>query len=417
MRMLFKNIKVVDPESDFNGQQLDLMIDNGRILLNGERCANEVDASEWCVSPGRIDLKADTGQPGNEEAETLLSFSRAARMGGFVAVCCSPLRQPVADNVPAITSFINISAGLGIQLLPLATLTKGAGGKALSEMYDLKNAGAVMFTDDTQPLSNTNMLKIALQYSQTADVVLSVHPIDPDLRLQAHVNESANTLRQGLSGVSELIETIPLQKLLQLVAYTQAPLHIDGISTAAGVQQIRQAKKNGLPVTSSVHVANLLWTDVRLQGFDNVFKVWPPLRSESDRQALIKGLTDGTIDAICSDHRPHAPEALDCEFEQAPFGSIQIQTLYGSLKTFVPQLSDDVICRALYYGPLRCLRMKAQTIAHENNIPLVIYNPESTWTFDTKSNRSLSVNSGLWGSTLKGSTVYTVLGGQILKPE
>jgi dihydroorotase len=305
---------------------------------------------------------------------------------------------------------------VGVLLWPIAAISKGLQGKEISEFYDLKSAGAVLFSDDMHPLVNAQLLKVALQYSLTTDVLLSIHPIDADLKLHAHVNESLNTLKLGMQGVSPLVETIALQKLIHLLEYTGAPLHIDAISCAQSASLIRKAKKEGLPVTCSVNVANLIWNDNALSDFDNRFKLWPPLRNETDRRTLIEAVLEGTIDAVCSDHRPHTAETLDCEFEAAPYGANQIQTVYSALKTYVPDFDDAALCRALYYGPLKCLRLQPKPIEHSAHIPLVIYHPNEQWILNSASNSSLSANSPFWGEALKGVTKYLYLNGEIVEP-
>ena len=309
MKIIIREATIIDSESTFHNKKVDILIVDGFIkkigtlILNSEN-ATEVKLDNLHVSQGWFDSSVSLGEPGFEDRETIANGLLVAAKSGFTAIALQPNSYPVIDNQSQINFVRNKAKDHATELFPIGALTKGSEGKDLAEMYDMKNAGAVAFGDYNKNLDNPNLLKIALQYVQDFDGLVIAFSQDYNIKGNGVANEGIVSTSLGLKGIPNLAEELQIARNLFLLEYTGGKLHIPTISTAKSVQLIKEAKKKGLKITCSVAVHHLVLTDTKLENFDTRYKVSPPLRTASDRKALLTGILDNTIDMITSDHNP-----------------------------------------------------------------------------------------------------------------
>jgi dihydroorotase len=303
MTILIKKATIVQPENKHHLKTKDILIKNGKILKIGtsitEKDAKVITSKNLYVSPGWADMRANFRDPGHEYKEGLTNGLKAATKGGFTGVVTMPTTEPAVDNQSAVQYLKVNSSTNACEIFPAGSISKGLKGKVLSEFYDMGSSGAVAFTEDTQFLDNTNLLSKALEYSKTIDSLVYSFPHDPHLVEGGQMHEGKTSTMLGMKGIPAISEEIQLARDLKLLEHYGGKLHVIAISTANSVQLIKNAKKAGLNVTCSVHSHQLCFTDEDVNDFDSRFKVLPPFRTENDRKALIKGLKDETIDAIC----------------------------------------------------------------------------------------------------------------------
>lgn len=334
MKILLPQVLVIDPPSPHNGKTVDILLSDGAIEAIGldldQKNVNVIEAARGrMVSPGWIDGRARSGEPGHEERETYSSLAFAAAQGGFTQVAVMPSTTPPRDARPHIESLIQASQSLPVALLPIGSISKRIEGEHLAELTDMHLAGAVGFSDDVYGLDHAHLLQLALQYAQDMDVSIQSFAFDRSINPNGQAHEGAMALSQGLSPISILAESLRVQRDLAIHAYAGGRLHIAGLSTVEAVEMVRSAKANGQDVTADVAIANLIGTEADIQGFDSTYKVLPPLRSLGDKEALWGGLLDGTIDMVVSDHNPMDTEAKSCEWGQALFGAATIEHAFG----------------------------------------------------------------------------------------
>ena len=350
MKLLIKSARIADPQSPFHDKVADIFIEDGIIKKIGtalkEKADKEIKAENLHVSRGWFDSSVSLGEPGYEERETIANGLRVAGKSGFTAVAMNPNSLPIVDNNGAITSVRSKGESSPVSLYPIGALTISSEGKDLAELYDMKQGGAVAFGDYQHSVSNPNLLKLALQYSQNFDGLVLSFPQEDKIAGKGTVNEHEQSTLLGLKGIPNLAEELQVARDLFLLEYTGGKLHIPTISTEKSVKLIKEAKKKGLDVTCSVAIHNLLYSDELLKEFDTRAKVLPPLRTQKDIKALIKGLKDGTIDMVTSDHNPIDIEHKKVEFENAMYGSIGLESAFGALnKIFSAEESIDFLTR------------------------------------------------------------------------
>lgn len=410
MKVLIKACKVINPSSQFHSKTVDIFIEDGIIKKIGigltDASDKTVDIPGLHVSTGWMDARVNFCDPGNEVKEDIPSGLNAAALGGMTAVGL------VSDTVPPITNksqveyVIGKAKGSAVDILPYGTLTENLQGENLAEMYDLQNAGVIGFTDGHQAVSAGIMYR-ALLYARNFDGMVISFPWDQKAFGKGYVNEGKSSVLTGLKPIPSIAEYLIIQRDLSLLEYTEGKLHFTGVSTGEGVELIRQAKKKGLKVSADTYVQNLVYTEDEVLGFDSNYKVVPPLRNDNDRQALIEGLKDGTIDFVCSDHTPEDIESKEVEFDQAAFGMIGTQTLFSQLmKVNGIELEDKIglISNAprMIYG-CECPELKEGAAAN-----LTLFNPDENWIFTKENSASKGVNSPLLGQELKGK-VYGII--------
>lgn len=406
MNILIKQAKIVDPGSPFNGQVADILIKNGIITSIGKKISAKVqktiDVSELHVSPGWIDIFSDFADPGFEFRETLETGAASAMAGGFTDVCIIPNTKPAIDQKSVVEYIMQKSSRLAVNIHPLGAISKNTEGKELSEMYDMKENGAIAFTDGVKAVQSPDLLLKALLYIKTFDGVIIQVPDHKSITPNGLVNEGITSTRMGLPGKASIGEELMVARDIKLAAYTGSRLHITGITTAATAQQIKDAKKQGLKVTASVTPYHLFFTEEDLHNYDTNLKVNPPLRTVKDRKALQKAVADGTIDCIASHHSPHDTDEKIIEFEYAKYGMIGLQTLYGVLNTALPQVPQQRWIELLAINPRKILSLTVPVIAEGEKAKLTLFNPNEKWTVDKTTLLSQSKNSAFISKELKG---------------
>jgi len=365
----------------------------------------EIQLTNLHVSNGWFDTSVSLGEPGYEERENIKHGLEVAARSGFTKIALNPNTHPLIDNKSAVEFLIQKSSSSAVDLYPIANLTQGAQGKDMAELFDMKNSGAIAFGDYNKPVENANLLKIALLYAQNFDAIVMSFPEDAGIGTHGFVNESENTTRLGLNSIPNLSEELQIGRDLALLEYTGGKLHIPTISTAKAVQLIKEAKKKGLDVSCSVAAHHIFLTDNEIQSFDTNFKVKPPLRSEKDVKSLIKGLKDGTIDMIVSDHNPIDIENKNVEFENGYYGTIGMETLFGSARQ---KLELEEIISCLTDKPKKRFDLPISVIENYTLANLTLFDPDTEYIFENSNILSKSKNSAFIGKNLKGK-IYGVV--------
>jgi dihydroorotase len=409
MNVLIKSATIIDSKSDFHNTTQDILIEKGKISKIAKTIKNtnnykEINLDNLHVSQGWFDSSVCFGEPGFEDRETIENGLKTAAKSGFTSVAMQANTNPVADSNAAI-AFITMKAqNNAVKILPIGALTKNSESVHLAELYDMKSAGAVAFSDYKKPITNPNLLKIALQYASNFDGLVCSFPQENKISGQGVMNENITSTTLGLKGNPSLAEALQVARDLYLLEYTGGKLHIPTISTAESVDLIRNAKKKNLDISCSVAIHNLCLTDSELEDFDTRFKVLPPLRTQSDVEALIEGVKDGTIDMVTSDHNPITIEDKKIEFDYADYGTIGLESAFGALQTL---FSTKKTVQLLTKGKVR-FSAEQQTINEGNKADLTLFNPDKKYTFTTKNIHSKSQNSLFLNSPFKGE-VYGVI--------
>ena len=318
MKYRLLQAQVIDPASPWNGKTLDLDIENGKWSIAKDSISPDTqvfDLKGKVIMPGFCELYAYTGDPGHEYREDIISVTKAAAAGGFTAICAIPDAEPVTQHKTQVEYVLRKGSKTPAQVWPLGAITEGLQGKNPTEMYDMHYAGAVAFTDAPYPVSDAGVMLRALQYVQPFNGVIIQIPYNKSLVAEGQVNEGEISVSMGMKGISNLSESLQVHRDLELLEYGGGRLHFSGISTTEAVSQIRIAKAKGLQVTASVYLHHLLLDEQLLTGFDSIYKVMPPLRTQEDIDALWEGLVDGTLDAISTQHTPLDTESKRLEFE------------------------------------------------------------------------------------------------------
>lgn len=403
MKIILKSATIVDPSSEHHLQKRDILISNGKIekiasSIPSSEKAKEISLKNLHISQGWFDSSVSFGEPGFEERENIINGLRTAANSGFTGVAVNANSFPVTDSKGHIKFLKSKADNSAVNLYPVGALTLGSKGEDLAELFDMQNEGAVSFYDYKKPIANANLLKIALQYSQNFDGLVQSFPFEKSVARNGVVNEEVSGTKLGLKGIPALSEELQIIRDLYILEYTGGKLHIPTISTKKSVQLIKDAKKKGLNVSCSVAIFNLILTDDSLEDFDTNYKLLPPLRTTDDIKAMIKGLSDGTIDGITSDHNPLDVEKKNVEFDRAHFGSIGLEGCFGALNKI---LGVEKSVKALT-GLKNTFNIPEIKIAEGEPAELSLFNPEETWTFSEKDIFSTSKNAALLGAKLKG---------------
>ncbi len=414
MNLLLKSTKIIDTSNkELHSKKRDILIKNGKIQKIAAKIVPE-DKTETLslknlhVSIGWFDSGVCFGEPGFEERETIANGLQTAAKSGFTDIVLNPNTHPLPDSSSDIVFLKNAAAGHVTDLHPLGTLTMKAQGKDMAELYDMKNTGAVGFYDFKHPFENANLLKIALQYVSNFGGLAYSFPMDASIAGKGNVNEGETSVRLGLKGIPALAEELRIARDLFILEYTGGKLHIPTLSTARSVKLIAEAKKKGLDISCSVAIYNLLYADSKLEEFDAAYKVMPPLRTKEDIKVLIKGVKDGIIDFVTSDHIPMNIEEKQVEFENAAFGSIGLESAFGSLnRIFDTETTIELLTRGRErYG------LKRPTIKEGELANLTLFDPDAEYRFEEKDVHSISKNSMFLHEQLKGRVYGVINNGQ-----
>jgi len=367
MNTLIRDAKIIDPASPWNGKKVDIRIRKGRIEEIGKalekKNETEIRAKGLLVSPGWIDMNVQFRDPGHEYKEDLKSGLKAARAGGFTSVLHMPSTFPVMDSKASLEYLKQRSQGSGVHVYAAAALSKGCEGQELSEMFDLHDAGALMFSDVEHSVMDSGLMKKALLYAKNFNGLVCSFPQDRGLAAGTMMNEGPLSTLLGMKGSPHMAETIHLRRDIDLLRYTESRLHVVGLSTAEGVKLVKEAKKEGLNITAEVFLSHLLWTDAQVDGYQSLYKMTPPLRTEKDRKALIKGIQEGTIDCISSQHRPEDVEHKKLEFGLANSGIALMESFFPLYQTYLSEeLSLELFIQCLSDRACKVLGQEAARI-------------------------------------------------------
>ena len=415
MNVLLKSAKILDGSNKSLHQKVrDIWIKNGIIAkiaasVTPDSKTKVIELPDLHVSKGWIDSSVSFGEPGYEERETLANGVKVAAFSGFTDIVLNPNTNPVPDTSGDIVFLKKTAAGKGARVHPIGALTRHSAGSDLAEMFDMKKAGAVAFYDFKNPVANSNLLKIALQYAQGFNGLVMSFPLDSSIAANGTVNEGSMSTKLGLRGIPALAEEIQIARDLFILEYAGGKLHIPTISTAQSVGLISDAKKKGLDVSCSVALHNLYYTDEVLEEFDTNFKVLPPLRTKKDREALRRGLRNGVIDMITTDHLPIDIEEKRIEFDRAAFGSIGLESAFGILNSiFGLEKSIQLLTTGRERFGLDSWSLKEGGVAN-----LSLFNPEGEYQITKEGLRSTSKNSMYIGKEVKGRVYGAVIDHQI----
>ncbi|PJR04407.1 dihydroorotase [Avrilella dinanensis] len=403
MNIIIKNACIIDPFGAYNQQIKSIKISNGIINKIADDIAvsdNDllVDIPNLHISYGWIDSSVSFGEPGYEERETIAHGLEVAAKSGFTHICLNPNTDPVIDNQAGINLVLSKASGQASTLLPIGALTKNSEGIDMAEMFDMKNAGAVAFGDYKKSMENANLLKISLQYTQNFNARVIAYASDKNIKGKGVVNEGVVSTRLGLKGIPDLAEEIVVARNLYLLEYTSGKMHIPTISTQKSIELIKAAKAKGLDVTCSVAVHHLVLTDEQLDNFDTRYKVAPPLKDETTRQALINAVLDDTIDCITTDHQPWDIEHKKLEFDLAKDGTIGLESAFGALQNVLPL---DVIIKKLL-GAYTIFTNIIPEITVDRTANLTLFSPDTAYTFTVDNILSKSKNSAFLRQQMKG---------------
>lgn len=418
--MLLKGARVIDPGSNLDAKR-DILIKDRRIARVERsitaRKARVLNARDLIVVPGLIDLHCHLRDPGRPDEETVETGSQAAVAGGFTAICCMPNTDPAIDNDGIVNYIYKEAARVGLcNVFPIGAITKCREGKELTEFGELLKAGAKGFSDDGDTVADNNVMRHALEYSRVFDVPIFEHPIDKNLAQGGLMNEGLVSTRLGLKGSPAVAEELIVARDLLLAKFTGAHLHLCHISTKGAVELIRRAKKEGVRVTCETCPHYFYFNDEVLESFDANYKVNPPIRSEADRQAIIEGLKDGTIDCIATDHAPHCQAEKELEFANAPYGMIGFET---AVSMIIMELINkqkmgwlDVITK-MTVNPARLIKIDAGSISQGSVANITMIAPDRKWKVTEDKIKSRSKNTPLMGYELKGRVKNVILRGSV----
>ena len=395
--------------------QKDILIENGFIVSIekadsiGDADVSRIQGSNYHVSAGWFDLHVNFGEPGYEYKEDIESGCNAAVRGGFTGVLIMPSTEPPVSSRPAIEFIQKRAQNSPVSVHVAGSLSANREGKELAEMYDMYKAGTCVFTDDKQSVQDAGLMSLALLYARNFGGRIFSFPEDRNLAGKGIVHEGIASTSLGLRGIPSIAEEVMISRDLSLAAYTGAALHFSQISSSGSVELIRKAKATGMKITADVAASYLLLDDTSLDGFDTVFKLKPPLRSDKDRKALIEGLCDGTIDCICSDHMPQDIENKKKEFEHAAYGAAGIETAFGVARTATKdKLSVPELISKFTTHPRQCAGLKTGLIERGQPADLTIFDPDMKWKVERSELLSRSANNPFIGKELTGKAIAII---------
>lgn len=398
---------IVDPGSPENGRTRDILIEDGIIVQIKERIAarnvEKFDAAGRFVSPGWFDLHANIGDPGLETREDFYTGTAAAAAGGFTGIALMPNTCPPLHSKSEIEYVLNRCRDLAVDVYPVGCISQEREGKDIAEMYDMKQAGAVAFSDGDRPVGDAGLMMRAQMYTRGFGALVISFAEDTGIAGKGVVNEGVMSTLLGMKGIPALAEEIMTARDISLAAYNETRLHFTSVSTAGAVDLIRSARKRGIAITADVAAHHLLLDDSVLSGFDSNYKVKPPLRGKKDIAALKEALKDGTLDAVCSQHTPHEEEFKNVEFEIAAYGISAFETAYASFNMACGKsLTPLKMVEKLALGPRRVLGLDIPVISKGAPANLTVFDPSQEWTLKAEEMRSKGKNSPFKGKLLKG---------------
>ncbi|MGE3074335.1 MAG: dihydroorotase [Dehalococcoidia bacterium] len=424
-QLLLKNGRVLDPGQGVDAVQ-DVLLVDGRVAQIGTGLSTSgrtLDVSGCIVTPGFVDLHTHLREPGFEQKGTIATETLAALQGGFTTICAMPNTSPAPDGADVLRALRErIERDACVRVLPIGCITRGRAGKELAELAELRDGGCIALSDDGNPVANARLMRNAMDLARAMDLPISEHCDDPDLSHGGSMNEGRVSERLGLPGQPEAAETAAIARNIALCEATGARLHIAHVTTARGLELVAGAKNRGLLITCEVTPSHLFLTEDSVFGagaepaYDTNAKINPPLRTEADRQALIAGVNSGIIDAIATDHAPHAIEDKLCEFDDAAFGISCIETALGTTMTLVDRGELELVAaiRALTHGPTTVFDFESGigSLALGSS-DITVIDPGHRWRVEPARFASKGKNTPLAGRELSGAVRATIINGQI----
>ncbi len=412
MEAIFRRVKIIDPNSIHHQQIRDVWVKDSEIIeikstIKTSKKIKELLSPKSCLSPGWIDIGCITGEPGNEHRETLESLSKAAMAGGYTSVCCFPNTKPVIHSKSEISFIQGKSNHLPVNILPIGAISKDCKSIEMAEILQMREAGAVAFSDGMYSIQNGGLLNRALEYMKLIpDAILINSCKDENIAGPGQMHEGKTSTSLGLRGIPSLAEVVNVQRDLSILKYAESKLLIHKVSAEESIQLIKNEKRKQKNVFSSVSIFNLIFEDTSLESFNIHLKLSPPLRGKNDRMALLKAVKDGSIDIICSDHTPWDAEKKELEFQSSAFGAISLETAFAAFNTFLSnELSIEDWINTVSINPTAILKWPSQTIETGNSIDLTWFHPDLEWTYHEEGIQSVSKNSPFIGKKLKGKVL------------
>jgi len=420
-RTLLKNGRVIDPASSRDGIA-DVLVENGKIAAVGrnlgESGAEVFDATGLVVAPGFIDMHVHLREPGFVYAESIETGARAAAAGGFTSICAMPNTDPVNDNA-TVTSYIVDRARrcAMVNVYPIGAITKGSAGEELASYGSMKSAGVVAISDDGRPVMNSRVMRRAMEFARALGLVVIDHCEDLNLSAGGDMHEGLQSVRYGLRGIPSCSEDIMVARDILLAEATGAHFHAAHVSTRGSVEMVAEAKARGLRVTAEATPHHIALSDSAMPAYDSHYKMKPPLRASQDTEAVIEGLVSGAIDAIATDHAPHAGSEKMQEFERCPFGVIGLETaLAVALEVLVHSGKMGLmrLVELMSLGPARVLNLDRGRLAPGMAADITVLDPDLVWTYDVNRSYSKSRNTPFDGRTFRGAPVATMVNGKFV---
>ncbi|SEQ07839.1 dihydroorotase [Flavobacterium urocaniciphilum] len=409
MNLLLKNTTILEKQNPFHNQQVDIEITDGIISKIGKNLPVQegfeiIEKENLHVSQGWLDTSVVFGEPGFETTETIENGLKVAAKSGFTSVFLHSNTNPAIDNQAVIQFVKNKALNSVSNLHVVGSLTKNSEGVDLAELFDMKNAGAVAFGDYKKSMTNANLLKIAFQYVENFDGILFIQPMNKEIKGKGFVNEGVVSTKLGLKGIPAMAEEMEIERNIALLEYTNGKLHIPTITTKKSVELIAKAQAKGLQITCGVSVNNLVLNDEELVDFNSNTKIYPPLRTEEDRKALIDGVLNNVISVITSDHCPVNIEQKQLEYDLADYGSIGLESAFGALQTVLPtEVIVDKFTSAKSY-----FKIESNSILEGNKAEMTLFNPNGNNIFSKENILSFSKNSIMIGKQMKGKVYGSI---------
>jgi dihydroorotase len=407
MTILIRQARIVDRESPHHGQKTDILIRDGRIEkigdLKAEKADQTIETPGLHVSPGWVETFADGGEPGHEQRETLETAAQAAAAGGFTNLFVLPDTKPAVHDRSLVSYIREKNVTPPVTLHPIGAVTRDTAGKELAEMYDMREAGAIAFSDGHHPVQSAGLLIKALQYLKTFDGVLIQVPDDHSVAPHGLMHEGVVSTRLGLAGKPALAEELIIARDIKLARYAESRIHFTGVSLPKSIEYISRAKQGGIDVTCAVTPQHLYFCDADLEGYDTRLRIDPPLRTASDREALRAAVLDGRVDCVSSHHQPHELDRKACEFAYASPGMTGLETCFGALGAVgVPA---ERIVELLSLNPRNIFGLPAATVREGSESDLTLFDPDTRYVFTREQIRSRSSNTPFLGKELKGKVI------------
>lgn len=415
---LITSAKLALPGHIFNQQQVDILIKDGVIAdinksIKVENNVKVIDASGACVAPGFFDLNVNIGEPGYETKEDIVTGTAAAAAGGFTGIAVHPNTNPPIHSRAEVALVVNAAKGNAVDVYPIGAISKKREGNELAELYDMKVTGAIAFSDGNRSVQQAGLMGRALLYSKGFGGLIISFAQDESVAGGNQMNEGVMSTYLGMKGIPNLAESLMVSRDLYLAEYNDAPIHFTTISTAESVELIKKAKAKGLKVTCDVAAHNLVFTDEDVVGFDSNYKVSPPLRAKKDVKALLKGLKDGVIDAVVSQHTPQEVEFKNVEFHIAKNGITGLQTAFPLL--LKAGLDEEQIVEKMALNPRKIVGLEVPKLEKGEKANLVVFDTKEKWVFDETTNKSKSKNNPLFGTELVGKVKLIVNNNQLIE--